>query len=113
MLWKPNRAGDEGPNRTAWRESVTLRPAAPSDRVSLERLAQLDSRSLPTGPHLIAERERRVDAALSLSTGGVVADPFRHTAEPCELLRTRSSTHSARDGSEGSPIVAPSRLATA
>jgi hypothetical protein len=63
---------------------VILRRADPSDQVALERLAQLDSRALPTGPHLVAERDGRIDAALSLSNGELIADPFRRTAELCE-----------------------------
>jgi hypothetical protein len=32
-------------------------------------------------------REDRIDAAISLRTRELVADPFRHTAHLCELLR--------------------------
>jgi hypothetical protein len=35
----------------------------------------------------VAEREGRIDAALSLSGGELIADPFRGTAELSELLR--------------------------
>jgi hypothetical protein len=66
---------------------VTLRLGAPADLAALERLAGLDSRPLPPGPHLVAERDGRIDAALSLSTGELVADPFRRTAELAEMLR--------------------------
>jgi hypothetical protein len=75
-------------DRTApWPTPVTLRLAGPADDPALERLAQLESRALPPGPHLVAVRERRIDAAISLDTGEVLADPFRHTAELCALLR--------------------------
>jgi hypothetical protein len=70
-----------------WRTPVTLHLACGRDRSALTRLAQLDSRRLPPGPHLVAIREGRIDAAISLSTGEIVADPFRHTAEVCALLR--------------------------
>jgi hypothetical protein len=66
---------------------VTLRNAIPADMPSLDRLAQLDSSPLPPGPHLVAERDGRIDAALSLSNRELIADPFRHTAELGELLR--------------------------
>jgi hypothetical protein len=66
---------------------VTLRLADATDRPALESLAQLDCRALPPGPHLIAERDGRPDAALSLHSGELVANPFRHTAELCDLLR--------------------------
>src|SRR5215207_7845804 len=71
----------------AWQNPVTVRLGAPADRVALERLAGRDSRPLPPGPHLIAERDGRIDAALSLATGKLIADPFRRTAELCDLLR--------------------------
>ncbi len=70
---------------------MTLRQAETEDAGSLKRLAQLDSRPLPPGPQLIAEREGRVDAALSLHCGETVADPFRATEELCELLRSRAA----------------------
>jgi hypothetical protein len=70
--------------------TVTLRKSSPADLTALERLAQLDSRALPPGPHLVAERGGRIDAALSLSTDELIADPFRRTAELCELLRSHA-----------------------
>jgi hypothetical protein len=69
------------------RMAVTLRNAIPEDVRPLERLAQLDSSPLPPGPHLVAERDGRIDAALSLSSGELIADPFRRTAELRQLLR--------------------------
>jgi hypothetical protein len=86
----------------AWRIPVTVRLGAPADAGALERLAGLDSRPLPPGPHLVAEREGRVDALLSLSTGELLADPFRRTAEVCELLRCHAG------GLRAAPSPAPS-----
>jgi hypothetical protein len=83
---------------------VTLRLADADDGAALRRLAELDSRPLPPGPHLIAERNGRIDAALSLSCGRTVADPFRRTAELCLLLRH----HAAIRGS--APIRRRTRL---
>lgn len=92
---------------------MTLRRAGAADADPLKRLAQLDSRALPPGPHLIAEREGRVDAALSLSTGVTVADPFRATEGLCELLRTRAAAiDEKRDRFHCEPLRAGSRLAT-
>jgi hypothetical protein len=70
--------------------AVTLRTATSADLAALERLAQLDTQALPPGPHLVAERDGRIDAALSLSSGELIADPFRRTAELCELLRSHA-----------------------
>ena len=71
----------------AWEKPVALRLAACTDLDALERLAGLDSRPLPPAPHLIAERDGVICAALSLTTHEIVADPFRRTAELCEMLR--------------------------
>jgi hypothetical protein len=68
-------------------QPVTLRLANSGDAPALARVAQRDSAPLPSGPHLVALREGRIDAAISLATGAVVADPFRPTADLCELLR--------------------------
>src|SRR5215211_2930903 len=87
-LWDRDRDLELDAHRiAAWEDPVNLRLAAPVDLPALERLGDLDSRHVPPGPHLVAEREGRIDAALSLSTGELLADPFRRTAEPCALLR--------------------------
>jgi hypothetical protein len=72
-------------------DQLTLRLARPADTISLERLAQLDSRRLAPGPHLVAERGGIIDAALSLSSGELAADPFQPTAELCDLLLKRAA----------------------
>jgi hypothetical protein len=68
---------------------VTIRPASPDDAVAIERLAQLDSSERPPGDLLVAEVAGEPIAAISLSSGEAVADPFRHTAEPVRLLSLR------------------------
>jgi hypothetical protein len=75
---------------------ITLRLANHGDGGALRRLAQRDSAALPPGPHLVAIRDGELEAAISLSTAEVVADPFRHTAELCELLRCAASRRSTR-----------------
>ena len=47
---------------------------------SLERLAALDSRRVPSGELFVAEVDGRLLAATSIDTGAVIADPFEHTA---------------------------------
>jgi hypothetical protein len=74
-------------------QSITLRLAKAGDAAALERVAQRDSAPLPPAPHLVALREGRIDAASSLATGVVVADPFRPTADLCELLRVGAARH--------------------
>jgi hypothetical protein len=68
---------------------VTLRLGSPADEASLARLAALDSSRPPEQPVLLAEVDGWVRAALSLSDGSVVADPFYRTAELVDLLRAR------------------------
>jgi hypothetical protein len=87
-LWDRDRNRELDAHRlAAWHSPVTVRLASSADAGALARLAELDSRPLPPGPHLMAERDGRPDAALSLTTGALVADPFRRTAELRELLR--------------------------
>lgn len=71
------------------RGTVTIRPAHPDDRRSIQLVAQRDSRPVPPGELVVAEREGRILAALSSQTGELVADPFQPTADVVELLRLR------------------------
>jgi hypothetical protein len=73
--------------RASWGVPVTLRLAEPADHPALERLAALDSSAVSRGPHLVAVRDGAIEAAISLRTHELHANPFRRTAECCELLR--------------------------
>jgi hypothetical protein len=68
-------------------EPVTLRLAAAADLAALRRLAERDSAAVPPAPQLIAIRGRELEAAISLTSGELVADPFRPTADLRDLLR--------------------------
>src|SRR5215211_4257244 len=93
MLRRATATGNEHGDRVGFlRGPVTLRLAERCDRRALERLAQLDSRSLPPGPHLVAIRGEAIAAALSLMTGEVVADPFKQTLELVALLRLQAGS---------------------
>jgi hypothetical protein len=70
---------------------VTIRHAAANDMKSLERLAALDSRRVPSGELFVAEVDGRLLAATSIDTGAVIADPFEHTASIVELLQVQAS----------------------
>jgi hypothetical protein len=108
-----NRDQDQH-RRAAWERPVTLRLAADADGAALDRLAQLDSRLLPPGPHLLGERDGRIETAISLATGEVVADPFRRTAEVCELLRCLAGDVRVGPRHEPAvPLARRPRLATA
>ncbi len=64
----------------------TIRRAKESDEAALRQLAALDSRPVPAGPVLLAESNGELRAALSLTDGETVADPFHPTAAIVELL---------------------------
>jgi hypothetical protein len=67
--------------------SLTLRPATAADAPWLDRLAALDSRELPEGTLLVAERDHDIVAAVAEETLDAVADPFVRTADVVTLLR--------------------------
>jgi hypothetical protein len=72
--------------------AVTIRESGDGDRTALRRLAELDSaRPLPAGRALLAQRDGETLAALSLTTGAAVADPFRPTAAIVGLLEFRAA----------------------
>src|ERR671930_2657814 len=71
--------------------TVAIRAARGSDGLALARLAELDSRRPLTGEVLVAERDGELAAAVSLTTGAHVADPFRPTAELVALLRLHAA----------------------
>jgi hypothetical protein len=85
---------------TPTHETIVIRPAeSVEDNVSVRLLAQLDSTRLAAGPALIAEVDGETRAALSLSDGRVVADPFHPTADVAALLRVHAeSTNGDRPG---------------
>jgi hypothetical protein len=71
--------------------TVAIRAARGSDGLALSRLAELDSKRPLTGEVLVAERDGELAAAVSLTTGAHVADPFRPTAELVALLRLHAA----------------------
>jgi hypothetical protein len=72
-------------------EPVLMRPAIEADAARIGDLARLDDKRLPAGPFLVAELGGSIVAAVSVSTGAAVADPFRHTADAVAMLRLRSA----------------------
>jgi hypothetical protein len=77
-------------------EAVVIRRAYPDDAPALGRLATLDSRRPITGAALVAERDGRILAALSLDDGRAIADPFAPTADLVALLRVHAEAASPR-----------------
>jgi hypothetical protein len=78
---------DERPAAERQSEAVTIRHAHQADLPALQRLAALDSRRLPSGELFVAEIDGEIQAAVSIDTGAVIADPFEPTAAIVDLLR--------------------------
>jgi hypothetical protein len=71
--------------------SYKTRMAVAEDAPNLRRLAALDSQPPLSGPVLMGEINGVPAAAISLGSGRVVADPFRHTAELVATMRIRAA----------------------
>ena len=69
---------------------VLLRTASADDDDDLLRLAALEGAPALAGPALIAEENGAIVAALCLSSGRAVADPFVRSLHLVELLRSLS-----------------------
>jgi hypothetical protein len=89
----------------ATKGDVTLRLGSVGDEKSLACLAALDSAEPLEQPVLLAEVDGQLLAALALSDGTVIADPFHRTAYLIDLLRAR-----ARQLDGHSPITRCGRL---
>ena len=70
---------------------IFIRNAYPDDADALGRLAALDSAPAPPAPVLVADVGGELRAALSLSDGSVVADPFAATADLVVLLEVQAA----------------------
>jgi hypothetical protein len=68
-----------------------IRPATDEDRERMARIAYLDSSRPFDGPALIGELDGVAVAVLSLTTGQVVANPFRRTADLVDVMRARAT----------------------
>lgn len=69
--------------------TVTIRPGRPGDEYAVARLAQLDSARRPQGDLLLAEQDGELRAALPLTRGRAIADPFHLTGDLVRLLENR------------------------
>jgi hypothetical protein len=67
-------------------DGVLLRSASADDDADLICLAALDSGTPLPGPVLVAEQSGAIVAALCLSTGRAIADPFVPSLHLVELL---------------------------
>ena len=69
--------------------AYVIRRATQADAAALRILAELDSQSVPTGDVLLGEIDGTPAVAMSLTSGRVVADPFRPTATLTAHMRAR------------------------
>jgi hypothetical protein len=94
---------------------VTIRIAQPADARALHTLAQLDSRDALNGYVLVAEVAGELRAALAVSDGTAIADPFRPTAAIVSLLALRArqlragEAQASRGGARRSLVAIPNR----
>jgi hypothetical protein len=86
---------------------ITIRAAGPQDVEAVRGLAQRDSRAVPDGELLIALVDGEARAAISLESGGVIADPFHRTAELVDTLRLHGSRLRGKTRRTGSAALSP------
>ena len=72
------------------RIEVTIRALGSRDLAQVKRLAQRDSSREPRGELIGGEGDGQLLAAVSTTTGEVIADPFQPTAGLVEALRLRA-----------------------
>jgi hypothetical protein len=77
--------------------AVTIRWATSADTPMLEILAEVDEASVPPAPVLLAIVDDELWVALSLSTGALISDPFRPSAEVAALAVERGRQLTVRD----------------
>lgn len=70
---------------------MIIRRTIPDDTAALLRLAALDDARALHGDALVAEVDGQIHAAIALSDGRAIADPFRPTAELVDLLKMRAA----------------------
>lgn len=70
--------------------TTTIRLGDAADAADIDRLAALDERDPGESPHLVADDDGEIVAALSLTDGTAIGDPFRLTLPTIGLLRARA-----------------------
>jgi hypothetical protein len=70
---------------------ISIRRLTDDDTEALDRVAGRDTASRPTGDLLGAEMDGRLVAAISITTGETVADPFTRTEAARSMLVLRAA----------------------
>jgi hypothetical protein len=76
--------------QTQIQDEVTIRMLSETDRESVARLAQLDTSPVPEGDVLGAVVDGRLVAAISLTNGDAVANPFTQSDGARAMLEVRA-----------------------
>lgn len=101
----------------AYRHSaeVTIRWATADDAPNLALLSELDEAPIPPSPLLLGLVGEELWVAASLSSGTVISDPFRPSAEVATLVveRGRQLTVPVQTNSGPGRVAAPPLAATA
>jgi hypothetical protein len=71
--------------------AISIHLLGSDDSAALARLAELAESPAPTGPALVAEVDGDIWAALPLTTGRMLVDPFRPSSEIQQLLSLRAA----------------------
>ena len=82
MMYHRERSEAESP-------SITIRLVRPTEVDEVRRVAERDCRDVPEGELLVAIAGGEIRAAISLTSGDFVADPFHHTEELVRMLVLR------------------------
>ena len=94
-------------------DAVTIRAATASDREALRNLTALGSRQYLSGRGLVAEIDGEAIAAISLTSGAVVANPDRVHTRLVHSLRRRRYLILRQGGDVGRSLNLLRRLAPA
>jgi hypothetical protein len=70
---------------------ISIHLVESDESADLERLAQLSESPSPSGRALVAEVDGELWAALQLTTGKMLVDPFRPSSELQQLLSLRAA----------------------
>jgi hypothetical protein len=94
---------------------MIIRRTTPGDADALRRLAALDSRRPLSGDALVAVVDGELHAAVSLTGGDAIADPFKPTADLVAMLEMRAAQLAGPEPSRRSlrARLLPARGATA
>ena len=92
---------------------IEIRNATPADDPAMTRLAERDSARVPARPLLLALEDGEPRAALSLSAGETIADPFAPPAHLVAALRAYAAPRAASRGPRriSRPLRPEARLA--